>query len=56
MKIVTNDLMFPKTVASHIFIMMWQDMLQEHIRELKYMAEMAGIQFDQTRTLESIGF
>ena len=48
--------MFPKTVASHMFIAMWQDMLQEHTRELKYMADMAGISFDQTRTLESLGF
>ena len=48
--------MFPKTTESHVFIGLWQDMLQEHTRELKYMADMAGISFDQTRTLESLGF
>ena len=31
-------------------------MLKEHTRELKYMADMAGINFDSTRSLESIGF
>jgi len=31
-------------------------MLEEHNRELKYTGDMAGISFDQTRTLESLGF
>lgn len=45
-KVQTNDLMFPKTTESHVFIGLWQNMLQEHTRELKYMADMAGISFD----------
>jgi len=48
--------MFPKTVESHVFLACWQDMLREHIREMKYTAEMASIEFDLSRVLESLGF
>lgn len=48
--------MFPQTVESHVFLACWQDMLREHNRELKYTAEMAGIQFAMNRNLESLAF
>ena len=48
--------MFPRSDISHVFVALWQDLLEEHIRELKYTADMAGISFGLTRSLESFGF
>lgn len=36
--------------------MIWQDLLREHNREMKYTAEMAGVDFAINRNLESLGF
>ena len=55
-RVATNDLDFPRTVQSHIFINLWQTMLQEHNREIKYTGDVAGIAFEQTRSLETLGF
>ena len=41
----SNDLMFPRNTEAHIFAALWQDMLEEHTRELKYAADMAEISF-----------
>lgn len=52
----TNDLSFPKTTQSQVFSTLWQDLLDENIRELKYTAQMAGTQFSPMHSLESMGF
>jgi secreted Zn-dependent insulinase-like peptidase len=36
--------------------MLWQRLLDEHTRELKYTAEMAGVNFTQTQNENSFGF
>ena len=55
-KICTNDLNFPRTVESQVFISLWQALLEEHNRETKAAAEVAGIAFGQTRNMEHLGF
>ena len=41
---------------AHVFISLWQQMLAENDRELRYTASMAGISYSLTRTLEGLGF
>jgi secreted Zn-dependent insulinase-like peptidase len=42
-KIQTTDCNFPVNTESLIFSMMWVNMLNEHHRELNYMAQLSGI-------------
>ena len=42
-KIITNDCNFPLTTESMMYTMLWEKMYSEHIREIQYCAEQAGI-------------
>jgi hypothetical protein len=52
----TNDNDFPLNKRTCAFVPLWQMMLDENMRELKYTARMASISFSQTSTVNSIGF
>ena len=43
LKISTNDGGFPYTTESEMYAMLWQKMLFESLREIDYMADLAGI-------------
>jgi secreted Zn-dependent insulinase-like peptidase len=49
-----ND--FPVDSRSSVFIALWQNMLNEYLRELNYTALLARINFGQTYTSNSFGF
>jgi len=42
-KLFTTDCEFPMSTQSLIFSMMWVNMLNESLREMNYMASLAGI-------------
>jgi hypothetical protein len=43
-KITCNDCDVPLSLESGLLSYIWIRMLEEHLRELKYMADLAGIQ------------
>ena len=46
-KIYCNDNNFPQNKKASCFLSLWQNMLEEHLRELKYTARVAIIEFSQ---------
>ena len=54
--LLCNDVCFPENKAVKVFISMWLKMLDEEVRELNYMAAVAGINFNSTWNAENIGF
>lgn len=55
-KVQSMDCEFPLDKQAQGFVQLWQRMLNEHLRELKYTAQMAKIDFDQLQALNWFGF
>ena len=44
LKIYSNDCQLGQSAESRVFMELWNVMLDEHLREFKYMAEMASLE------------
>lgn len=56
MKILTTDCTFPIDPKAYILAKLWNNMIQENLRELLYMADLSGIQSQFHVLNESIKF
>ena len=50
----TNDLQYPSTAESQIFMVLWKACLEEDLREMSYMADLAGLHFNFDMSLEDL--
>ena len=55
-KIFSTDNEYPQNIAAKVFLSLWQTMFNEHTRELKYTAQVAGILYEMTSSKDSFGF
>ena len=53
-KIYTNDLMFGESPQAIVFTEVWRRSLQEFLREFKYMADQAKLEFSFTLSMDNI--
>ena len=56
MDVITNDCDFPHTVESMVYSIIWKSMLDESLRELDYMADLAGMNLDLSIMGDYISF
>lgn len=54
LKIETTDLLYPLTTISQAFTVLWKSCLFESLRELNYMANLAGIAYSITLALDHL--
>eukprot|EP00347_Sterkiella_histriomuscorum_P004511 403360183 len=56
LKFQTIDCQYPSSALSQIFISMWRSCLNEHLRELTYMGQLAGISVNTGLAMEHISW
>jgi len=56
MKIYSNDCLFNQKPEGRVFAHVWNAVVNEHLREFNYMADLAKLEFSLSIDLDSIDF
>ena len=56
MKLYTGDCGFGKTIEGRLFCAMWQDITMEYLREFKYNAECANLNYEMALMHDNVNF